>query len=80
MKKDYYRIQFRGVELDVKGVYYPYEKGYMYDNNLDGLPGSASDFEIDKITIIDSSVDVYDLFSTADLDIIKDRVIDLIEK
>ena len=73
-------IDFKGIDIVVHGNYIKGESSVYNYGDGSGYPGSASDFEIDKITVIDSSVDIFDFFSSRDLDIIKDRVIDLIEK
>lgn len=74
-------ITFRGgIPLKVEGIYTPEEKGYRYDSDLSGLPMSYSSFDIEGIYATDSSVDIYDLFSVADITEIETEVINKIEE
>ena len=72
-------VDFRGVDIVVHGNYINGEDSVYNYGDGNGYPGSASDFEIDKITVIDSSVDIFDFFSSRDLEIITDSVISVIE-
>lgn len=72
-------VDFRGVDIVVHGNYIKGESSVYNYGDGSGYPGSASDFEIDKITVIDSSVDIFDFFSSRDLEIITDSVINIIE-
>lgn len=68
-------INFKDIELIVYGNYSPGEKGIMYDSDLAGVPDTESSFEITKITVTDSEIDIYDLFSAADLIIIIEELV-----
>ena len=74
------RIQFKYIDFDVKGNYEKGEEEVRYYDDLSGHPGSASSFEIEEICVFDSSVDVFELFSSADLEIIIELVITEIEE
>ncbi len=67
MKKDCYNILYKNIPLKVEGYYTHGEKGYMYDNNLDGLPPSNSEFEITDVFVRDSFISVFNLFSAENL-------------
>ena len=73
-------IEFKGITLVVNGNYTEGEGGYMYDNNLNGLPASASEFETYEVFVHDSDVNISELFSFEDLNEISELVILKIEE
>ena len=72
-------ITFWDVPLIVYGNYVEGEPQVMYDGTGGGYPGSASDFEIEKITVEDSEIDISELFSHDKLERIKELIIETIE-
>jgi hypothetical protein len=52
----------------------------MYDSNGEGYPGSPSEFEILKITVSDSEIDIWELFSNKQIDEITELVIEKTEE
>ena len=74
------RIQFKDIDFDVKGDYEQAEEEVRYYGDLGGHPGSESSFEIEEICVFGSSVDVFELFSSADLETIVQLVITEIEE
>jgi len=73
-------VTYRSIPLRIEGTYTEEEKGYRYDNDLSGLPMSCSSFDIRGIYATDSSVDIYELLSMADITEIEDLVINKIEE
>ena len=68
-----YNIEFKGIDLTVGGYYTEGEKG-DWDNR-----GTGSTFEIEEVFVIDSVVNIIDLFSFGDLETISEKIIELIE-
>jgi hypothetical protein len=67
------QIKLNGVYLLVDGIYYRGEpKTYDY-------PGSASDFEIDAVVVLDSETNIIELLEEF-IDEIKEKVIEKIEE
>lgn len=73
-------INYSEVPLTVVGIYYEGEPQVMYDSNGEGYPGSPSEFEILKITVSDSEVNIWELFSNKQIDQITELVIEKIEE
>jgi hypothetical protein len=73
-------INYSEVPLAVVGIYYEGEPQVMYDSNGEGYPGSPSEFEILKITVSDSEIDIWELFSNKQIDEITELVIEKIEE
>ena len=71
-------ITYRGIQLEVEGDYTPAEKGYMYDGNLDGLPDSGAEFDVNAVFVQDT--DIYDLLGNDELKHISELVIGELEK
>lgn len=63
-------ISFKDVDLCVVGTYI---KGEAVEVDY---PGSKSEFEIESVFVIDSSVDVFNFFSANDLTEIQDIVLE----
>ena len=66
------QINYKGIDLVVKGNYTEGEYEIYYDDDLSGHPGSASDFDVQSIFVIDSDINIEDLFSWEDFNEIKD--------
>lgn len=73
-------ITFRGIDLRVVGTYEVEEPMVMYYPDGSGYPGSASNFDVNEIYTVDSEIDIYEIFSGKDLEIIRDLVIEKIEE
>ena len=63
-------ISFKGVDLCVVGVHTKEEQAEV------DYPGSKSEFEIESVFVIDSSVDVFNFFSANDLTEMQDLVLE----
>ena len=72
-------INYKGIDLIAKGDYEQYEEPVWYDSEMSGSPGSASEFEVQKIFVIDSNINIENLFSWEDFNEIKDLIIEEIE-
>jgi hypothetical protein len=73
-------INYLGVPLTVDGTYYKGDPQIMYINNGESYAGSPADFEILKITVSDSDVDIWELFSNKQIDEITELIIEKIEE
>jgi hypothetical protein len=73
-------IEYLGVPLSIEGTYYPSEAQVMYYSDMSGYPGSPAEFEIIKITVTDSDVDIWELFSQRQIDEITELVIQKTEE
>jgi hypothetical protein len=73
-------IEFRTVKLIVEGTYSAEDRGYSYDNNMEGQPLVISEFEIDSIKAVDSEVNLFELFSFADIEEIENLCLINIEE
>lgn len=74
------QINFKDITLIVQGTYIQGENTVYYYGDGSGYPGTPSDFEIDKITLLDSNVDIFELFSYDDMGEIVELVIEAIEE
>lgn len=72
-------IEYKGITLLISGSYTEGEEQIMYESEGGGYEGSGSDFDIEDIFVSDSDIDIIELFSFADLEEIKDLVINKIE-
>lgn len=73
-------INYLGVPLSIEGDYYEGEPQVMYDSNGGGYPGSPSEFEVRRITVSDSDVDIWELLSSKQIDEIAELVIEKTEE
>ena len=73
-------IEYLGIPFTIEGLYTPGEPEEMYDGTGGGYPGSPSEFEIKKITILDSDVDIWELLSDKQLIEITELVIEKTEE
>ena len=74
-----YNVEFKGIDLTVGGYYTEGERGRMYYDDMSGIPDSSSSFEIEEVFVIDSVVNIVEMFSFGDLETISEKVIELIE-
>lgn len=72
-------IRYKGVDLVVVGNYCKGETGYLYDNDLSGLPDSGGSFELTDVFVRDSFISVFNLFSAENLSEIEEIAINEIE-
>ena len=69
-------IEFKGIELHVVGQYEKAEDRVMYFDNLDGFPGVSASYHLHHIYTSDSDVDIFELFSAADLEEIETKILE----
>jgi hypothetical protein len=67
-------INIYDVKLEVSGTYYPSEAMIMYDDNMEGYPGSYAEFEIRSVKV--EGIDITKLIS----DDVNDQIIEKIIK
>ena len=59
-------IELKGIEMTIEGYYLKGEPQVMYDGNMEGYPGSDSEFEINSVKIHDQ--EIWDLLTDNDFD------------
>jgi hypothetical protein len=67
-------ITVGGVYLTVSGTYYPEEPAEMYDDNMEGYPGSYAEFELESVQV--DGTEIIDIISDAIFDEIVEKVIE----
>ena len=72
-------ITFKDVDIVVCGTYHDGEIGYMYDDDMSGLPDTNPSFEIENIYVTDSGIDIVSLFSNSDLETISYLILEKIQ-
>ena len=72
-------IEFKGISLRVGGEYEAGEEAVMYYSDMSGHPGSNSSFLVEEVYADDSEIDIFELFSPADLEILEEKIIEQIE-
>jgi hypothetical protein len=72
-------IEFKGIPLRVVGEYEAGEERTYYDGDLGGCPGSDSSFSVEEIFAEDSEIDIFELFSFADLEVLTEKILEQIE-
>ena len=72
-------IEFKGISLRVVGEYEAGEEAVMYYSDMSGHPGSNSSFLVEEVYADDSEIDIFELFSPADLEILAEKIIEQIE-
>ena len=72
-------IKFKGISLRVVGEYEAGEERTYYDDDLGGYPGSGGSYYPHTIYAEDSEIDLIELFSPSDLEIISEKVVEQIE-
>ena len=72
-------IEFKGIPLRVVGEYEAGEEAVMYYSDMSGHPGSNSSFLVEEVYADDSEIDIFELFSPADLEVLAEKVIEQIE-
>ena len=72
-------IEFKGIPLRVVGEYEAGEEAVMYYSDMSGYPGSPSSFHVEGVYVEDSEIDIFELFSPADLEVLEEKIIEQIE-
>lgn len=72
-------IVFKGIPLRVGGEYEKEESGEYYDTNGLGYSGSPSSFDVEEVYAEDSDIDIFELFSPADLEVLAEKILDKLE-
>ena len=72
-------IEFKGISLRVVGEYEAGEEAVMYYSDMSGYPGSNSSFDANEVYAEDSDIDIFELFSPADLEVLSEKIIEQIE-
>lgn len=72
-------IEFKGIPLRVVGEYEAGEEAVMYYSDMSGYPGSSSSFDINEVYAEDSDIDIFELFSPADLEVLAEKILDKLE-
>ena len=72
-------IEFKGIPLRVVGEYEAGEEAVMYYSDMSGYPGSNSSFDVNEVYAEDSDIDIVELFSPPDLEVLAEKIIEQIE-
>ena len=72
-------IEFKGISLRVIGEYEAGEERTYYDSDLAGCPGYRGSYYPHTIYAEDSDIDLIELFSPADLEVLEEKIIEQIE-
>ena len=72
-------IEFKGIPLRVVGEYEAGEEAVMYYSDMSGHPGSDSSFLVEEVYVEDSEIDLVELFSSADLEVLSEKILEQIE-
>lgn len=73
-------INYNGIELSISGNYTEGEEAVMYYSDLSGSPRFPSSFEVIEVKVIDSDVNIIELFSLPQIEEIEELTIEEIEK
>ena len=72
-------IEFKGIALRVVGEYEAGEEAVMYYSDMSGHPGSNSSFDVNEVYAEDSDIDIVELFSPADLEVLAEKILEQLE-
>ena len=72
-------IKFKGISLRVVGEYEAGEEAVMYYSDMSGHPGSNSSFLVEEVYAEDSEIDIFELFSPDDLEVLSEKILEQIE-
>ena len=72
-------IEFKGISLRVVGEYEGGEEAVRYYSDMSGYSGSNSSFDVNEVYAEDSDIDLVELFSPADLEILEEKILEQIE-
>lgn len=73
-----HEITYKGITLLVGGTYYKGEEMVRYNSDLSGVPESPSTFDINEVFV--EETDIYELFSSEQLQDIEKIILELIEE
>ena len=76
MKKDCYSLNYKGIDLLIEGTYIPIEEIVRYNEDFSGHPGSPASFDINAIFVQD--VDIFELISEDDLEVLETLILEKI--
>lgn len=66
-------VNIYDVTLTVSGDYEPEEPRELYDNNMEGYPGAAADFDLESVEL--EGINIIDLLNSNVIELIKEQVI-----
>jgi activator of HSP90 ATPase len=69
-------ITYNGISLRIEGSYTSPEEMIRYYNDLSGYPGSHQSFEIQEIYLLDSMVNIIDLFEEDALQEMEEQILE----
>ena len=69
-------ITHNGIELELVGVYTKEEQSTYYYQDGSGTPYSPPTFDVEEITLIDSNINILELFNSDDIDEIESKAVD----
>lgn len=67
-------VNIYDVTLTVSGDYEPGEDMVMYDDNMEGYPGSSPEFDLETVEI--EGINIIDLLNDRVIELIKEQVIE----
>jgi hypothetical protein len=67
-------VNIYDVTLTVSGDYEPEEPRELYDDNMEGYPGSGAEFDIQSIEL--EGINIIDLLSDIVIELIREKVIE----
>lgn len=69
-------IIYKGILLEIEGTYTEAEDRVIYYGDLDGHPGNPATFDINAVFVQD--VDIYELLSEDDLEVLETLILEKI--
>ena len=72
-------IEFKGISLRVVGEYEAGEEAVMYYSDMSGYPSCGGSYYPHTIYAEDSDIDIVELFSPPDLEVLSEKIIEQIE-
>ena len=72
-------IEFKGISLRVIGEYEAGEEAVRDYSDMSGYPGSNSSFDVNEVYAEDSDINIFELFSPADLEVLTEKILEQIE-
>jgi hypothetical protein len=73
MNKIEMEVTVYNVRLEVTGIYHPEESRVLYDDNMEGYPGAAAEFELESVQL--EGIDITELIAGDVIDLIVEQVI-----
>ena len=72
-------IEFKGIPLRVVGEYEAGEETVIYYSDMSSYPDSRGSYYPHTIYAEDSDIDLVELFSPADLEVLAEKILDKLE-